>query len=59
MRPLNILGLQEKHDFNYELDFKAGMVTGGVATLIFTFFFAFYATEINTDFLKELSTSLV
>jgi hypothetical protein len=33
------------------------MVTGVVATLIFTFFFAFYATEINTDFLKELSTS--
>lgn len=49
--------LQEKYDFNYSQGFKAGLITGGVATLIFTFFFAFYATEINTDFLEQLSTS--
>lgn len=49
--------LQEKHNFNYGVGFKAGMVTGVVATLIFTFFFALYSTEINTEFLKQLSTS--
>ncbi len=31
------------------------MVTGVVATLIFTIFFALYATELNTAFLGELS----
>src|SRR5690606_25197419 len=41
--------------FNYGSGFTAGLVTGFVATIIFTLFFAFYATEINTDFLKELS----
>ncbi|WP_276388716.1 DUF4199 domain-containing protein [Eudoraea chungangensis] len=47
--------LQEKFAFNYGLGFKAGLITGGVATLIFTFFFALYATELNTDFLNQLS----
>jgi hypothetical protein len=41
--------------FNYGAGFTAGMVTGCIATLLFTIFFAFYATEINTDFLEELS----
>jgi uncharacterized integral membrane protein len=41
--------------FNYGNGFTAGIVTGFVATIIFTFFFAFYATEINVDFLDKLS----
>ncbi len=41
--------------FNYGKGFVAGIVTGGVATLIFTFFFAFYSTELNVGFLEELS----
>ena len=44
-----------KEGFSYGQGFKTGLITGFVATLIFTGFFAFYATEINTDFLKELS----
>lgn len=41
--------------FNYGKGFTAGIVTGFVATILFTFFFAFYATEINEGFLGELS----
>ncbi len=43
--------------FNYGKGFIAGMVTGGVATLIFTLFFALYATELDRGFLEELSSS--
>lgn len=42
--------------FNYGKGFTAGIVTGGVATLIFTLFFALYSTELNTAFLDELSS---
>ncbi len=42
--------------FDYGKGFVAGLVTGGVATLIFTLFFALYSTELNTSFLNELST---
>src|SRR5690606_12652401 len=41
--------------FNDGAGFTAGVVTGSIATIIFTFFFALYATGIYTDFLKELS----
>ena len=41
--------------FGYAKGFTAGMVTGSVATLLFTFFFALYATELNHDFLVQLS----
>ena len=44
-------------NFDYSKGFTAGMVTGGVATIIFTFFFALYSTELNTGFLPELSTA--
>ena len=47
--------IQNKEGFNYGKGFKTGLITGFVATLIFTVFFAFYATEVNPDFLKELS----
>ena len=43
--------------FNYSSGFIAGMVTGGVATSIFTLFFALYSTEPNGAFLQELSTA--
>ncbi|KQC30906.1 DUF4199 domain-containing protein [Flagellimonas eckloniae] len=42
-------------DFSYGKGFMAGITMGFVATLLFTIFFAFYATELNTDFLAELS----
>ncbi len=42
--------------FDYGSGFVAGLVTGGVATLIFTLFFALYSTELSPGFLEELST---
>lgn len=52
---IKYLRIQNRDTFNYGRGFSAGVVTGFVATLIFTFFFAFYATEINLDFLPQLS----
>ncbi len=43
--------------FTYGAGFKAGMTTGFVATIVFTLFFAFYSTEVNTGFLQNLSTT--
>ena len=42
-------------EFNYGKGFTAGITMGFVATLLFTIFFAFYATELNSEFLSELS----
>lgn len=47
---------KDREGFNYGKGFMAGIVTGGVATLIFTIFFALYSTELNTGFLDELSS---
>ena len=47
--------IQEGTSFNYVKGFSTGLVTGFIATLIFTVFFAFYATEINKEFLASLS----
>lgn len=49
--------LEMGDSFTYGAGFKAGMTVGFVATMIFTLFFAFYSTEINTDFLQNLSTT--
>ncbi|WP_300023812.1 DUF4199 domain-containing protein [uncultured Maribacter sp.] len=48
--------LKKESEFNYAGGFMAGLITGGVATLIFTIFFAFYSTELQPGFLEELST---
>ncbi|MEX0316252.1 MAG: DUF4199 domain-containing protein [Allomuricauda sp.] len=42
-------------EFNYGKGFTAGVTTGFVATLLFTIFFAFYSTELDSGFLDELS----
>ncbi|WP_047416975.1 DUF4199 domain-containing protein [Cellulophaga sp. Hel_I_12] len=52
---IKYLRIENRDTFNYGRGFSAGIVTGFVATLIFTVFFAFYATEINLEFLPELS----
>lgn len=52
---IKIFKMKEAGSFNYGKGFMAGLVTGGVATIIFTLFFALYATELDTDFLNELS----
>ncbi|TGV02904.1 DUF4199 domain-containing protein [Flavivirga rizhaonensis] len=46
--------LENPETFTYDEGFKTGVVTGFIATLIFTVFFLFYATEINAAFLPEL-----
>ncbi len=46
--------LEQGRDFNYSQAFIIGIITGFVATLIFTLFFLLYATEINPAFLVEL-----
>tara|TARA_R110002050_G_scaffold110892_2_gene223589 strand:+ start:7901 stop:8356 length:456 start_codon:yes stop_codon:yes gene_type:complete len=52
---IKYLKIKSREEFNYGKGFAVGIVTGFVATLVFTVFFAFYATEINTNFLPELS----
>ena len=47
--------LEEGQGFNYNKGFSTGIVTGFMATLIFTVFFAIYTTEINPIFLVQLS----
>lgn len=46
--------LENTSDFSYGEGFKTGVITGFVATIVFTIFFLFYATEINMGFLPEL-----
>ncbi len=46
--------LENLEDFTYQEGFKTGIVTGFIATFVFTAFFLFYATEIKPAFLSEL-----
>ena len=54
---IKVFRLRAGDDFNYGSGFMAGMVTGFVATIVFTVFFAIYSTEVNTEFLANLSTT--
>ena len=47
--------LREGSSFTYSKGFTNGIITGFVSTVLFTFFFAFYATELNPEFLGALS----
>lgn len=47
--------IKQGKGFSYGSGFTAGITTGFVATLLFTIFFAFYSTELNSTFLDELS----
>ncbi|SHI40981.1 DUF4199 domain-containing protein [Algibacter luteus] len=46
--------LENPANFSYSEGFKTGLITGFVATIVFTAFFLVYATEINGGFLPEL-----
>lgn len=46
--------LENLEAFTYGEGFKTGIITGFVAAVLFTFFFLFYTTELNTGFLPEL-----
>lgn len=45
---------QKKKNFKYQKGFMAGLKTGFIATVIFTVFFAIYASNINPTFTDEL-----
>ncbi|MFD2099883.1 DUF4199 domain-containing protein [Flagellimonas iocasae] len=47
--------LRQGKGFSYGNGFTAGITTGFIASLLFTIFFAFYSTELNSTFLDELS----
>lgn len=49
--------LEKGPAFEYEKGFFAGMFTGFNATLLFTGFFAIYATHLDPDFLPRLISS--
>ncbi|MDG1731152.1 MAG: DUF4199 domain-containing protein [Algibacter sp.] len=51
---IRISKLENPDNFSYTEGFKTGIITGFVATIIFTVFFLFYATEVNIEFLPEL-----
>ncbi|GAA4804117.1 DUF4199 domain-containing protein [Litoribaculum gwangyangense] len=46
--------LEDSEGFSYGEGFKTGLITGTIATILFSVFFLFYATEFNTNFLPEL-----
>jgi glycerol uptake facilitator-like aquaporin len=46
--------LEQGPDFSYTKGIIAGIVSGFIATAVFSFFFLFYITEINSTFLSEL-----
>lgn len=46
--------LEQGKAFNYSKGFTVGIVSGFVATIVFTIFFLFYITEINSTFISEL-----
>ncbi len=48
--------LESGKSFNYSKGFAAGLTTGGMATIVFTIFFALYSTELNPGFLEILSS---
>lgn len=47
--------LRQGKVFSYGSGFTAGITTGFIASLLFTFFFALYSTELNSHFLDDLS----
>lgn len=51
---VKISKLQYPSEFSYGEGFKIGLITGAVATIVFTLFFLLYATEVNADFLPNL-----
>lgn len=61
--PITLLGVYEvikisksrfSETFTYAEGFKFGVITGAVATILFTAFFLLYSTEINPGYLPAL-----
>ena len=49
--------IKQGKSFSYGNGFTAGITTGFIATLLFTVFFALYATELDSAFLDKLSVA--
>jgi hypothetical protein len=47
--------IELKSEYNYGEGFQAGIVTGFLATIIFTVFMAVYVTEIDPDFISKIA----
>ena len=47
--------IELKSDYNYTSGFQAGIVTGFLATVIFTVFMAVYVTEVDPDFISNIA----
>ena len=50
--------LHDVDNFTYEEGFRTGLITGGIATFLFTAFFLVYASEFDGDFIPKLSQYL-
>ncbi|OBX21349.1 MULTISPECIES: DUF4199 domain-containing protein [Bizionia] len=46
--------LEQGDSFTYSNGFIAGLLSGFIATVVFTIFFLLYITEINGDFVSEV-----
>ncbi|WP_191858659.1 DUF4199 domain-containing protein [Hanstruepera ponticola] len=46
--------LEQGDDFSYSKGIIAGLISGFIATVVFSIFFLFYITEINSDFIPGL-----
>ncbi|WP_223549660.1 DUF4199 domain-containing protein [Aestuariivivens sp. NBU2969] len=55
---VRVYKLQYLEMFSYGEGFKAGLITGSIATILFTAFFLLYATELNTDFVSQLLATI-
>ena len=47
--------IEKGKSYNYTEGFQAGIVTGFLATIIFTVFMAVYVTEVDPDFISKIA----
>lgn len=47
--------IEKREKYNYTIGFQAGIVTGFIASLVFTAFMALYVTEVNPLFISEIA----
>jgi hypothetical protein len=51
---IRVYKLEQGSKFSYAKGFSTGLITGSVATFMFTLFFLIFATEIDTNFSAKL-----
>ncbi len=47
--------IELKSNYNYTAGFQAGLVTGFLASILFTIFMAVYVTEVDSDFISKIA----